>query len=273
MLVGAPLGNVADASVRLKTVLHSVNVIAAEDTRRLKRLLSDLEIDTDADIVSYFEGNEQTKTGQLVARLEGGDDIAVITDGGMPSVSDPGYRLVTAAIDVGVPLTAVPGPSAPTTALAVSGLPSDRFIFEGFLPRKSGEASRRLAEVAHQSRTTVFFESPRRIEATLAQLCESFGSQRQAALCREMTKTYEEVRRGTLASLLDGARDDPPRGEITLVVAGWDGPDGSEATPERLAAEVEALEETGLPRKEAMRQVARQYGLKRRDVYEALLSR
>ncbi|MFC4335820.1 16S rRNA (cytidine(1402)-2'-O)-methyltransferase [Salininema proteolyticum] len=273
ILLGAPLGNPGDASPRLKEALSSADVIAAEDTRRLKRLLGEIGVNSEASLVSYFEGNESAKTAGLVERLVGGEDVAVITDGGMPSVSDPGFRLVRAAIEAGVAITSVPGPSAPTTALALSGLPSDRFSFEGFPPRKGGELRRTLDERKDDGRTAVYFESPRRVEATLVAMAEVFGADRPAALCRELTKTYEEVRRGTLGELLEGVRADAPRGEITLVVAGSTGPDASEATPERLADEVAELEGRGTPRKEAMKQVAKRYGLSKRDVYDALLDR
>lgn len=271
VLLGAPLGNPEDASPRVATELSRADIIAAEDTRRLQRLLSELGVSTEAAITSYFEGNETGRTETLMEQLHGGKRVAVITDGGMPSVSDPGYRLVRAAINAGIAVTAAPGPSAVTTALALSGLPCDRFSFEGFAPRKEGERRRRLETLAEEERTMVFFESPRRIEATLEAMSAAFGAGRPAALCRELTKTHEEVRRGTLAELRDGAADDPPRGEITLVVEGWAGPDPDEATPGALAAAVGVLEAQGLDRKTAMKQVAARFGISKRDVYDALL--
>lgn len=271
MLLGAPLGNPEDASSRLRTELARADIIAAEDTRRLRRLLSELDLVPTAAITSYFEANEGGKTAGLIEQLHDGKRVAVITDGGMPSVSDPGFRLVKAAVDEGLPVTCAPGASAVTTALALSGLPCDRFCFEGFAPRKDGERRRLFAELAEERRTMVFFESPRRVADTLRAMGEAFGADRSAALCRELTKTHEEIRRGTLAELAEGAESDPPRGEITLVLAGWPGPDASEATPEAMAAAVAALEATGAERKAAMKEVAVRYGVSRRDVYDAVL--
>ena len=271
MLLGAPLGNPEDASPRLRTELARADVIAAEDTRRLRRLLSELEVIPSAQITSYFEANEAGKTIALIEQLYDGKRVAVITDGGMPSVSDPGFRLVKAAIDAGIPVTCAPGASAVTTALALSGMPCDRFCFEGFAPRKDGERRRLFGELAEEKRTMVFFESPRRVSETLRTMASVFGDDRPAALCRELTKTHEEVRRGGLGALAEGAEADPPRGEITLVVSGWTGPDASEATPEAMAAAVAALETAGTDRKIAMKEVALRYGVSRRDVYEAVL--
>jgi 16S rRNA (cytidine1402-2'-O)-methyltransferase len=271
VLLGAPLGNPEDASPRLRTELARADVIAAEDTRRLRRLLSELEVVPGAVITSYFEANEAGKTAALIEQLYDGKRVAVITDGGMPSVSDPGFRLVKAAIDAGIAITCAPGASAVTTALALSGMPCDRFCFEGFAPRKDGERRRLFGELAEEKRTMVFFESPRRIADTLRAMASVFGDERPAALCRELTKTHEEVRRGGLAELLEGAEADPPRGEITLVISGWTGPDASEATPEAMAAAVAALEAAGTDRKIAMKEVALRYGVSRRDVYEAVL--
>ncbi|HET6214615.1 MAG TPA: 16S rRNA (cytidine(1402)-2'-O)-methyltransferase, partial [Micromonosporaceae bacterium] len=220
ILLGAPLGNPADASPRFAETLRTAQIVAAEDTRRLQRLAADLGITLSGRVVSYFEGNEARRTPELVAALQDGATVAVVTDGGMPSVSDPGFRLVRAAVEAGVPVSVAPGPSAVTTALAISGLPCDRFCFEGFLPRRGGDRRRRLAELAAEPRTLVLFEAPHRIAATLADLAASFGTERPAALCRELTKTFEEVRRGTLADLVAGVESDPPRGEITLVVGG-----------------------------------------------------
>ena len=202
-------------------------MVAAEDTRRLRRLTTELGITIGGRVVSYFEGNESARTPALVEALRAGQRVVLVTDAGMPSVSDPGYRLVAAAVERGVQVTAVPGPSAVLTALAVSGLPVDRFCFEGFLPRKPGERARRLAALAAEERTLVFFEAPHRTEATLAAMAEVLGDDRRAAVCRELTKTHEEVRRGGLAELAAWAGQGV-RGEVTLVVAG--------AVPEQLDA-------------------------------------
>ncbi|PRY61874.1 16S rRNA (cytidine1402-2'-O)-methyltransferase [Glycomyces artemisiae] len=226
---------------------------------------------TGAQVTSYFEANEAGRTETLIEQLYDGKRVAVITDGGMPSVSDPGFRLVRAAIDAGIAVTCAPGASAVTTALALSGMPCDRFCFEGFAPRKDGERRRLFGELAEEKRTMVFFESPRRVADTLQAMSETFGADRPAALCRELTKTHEEIRRGTLAELAAGAESDPPRGEITLVISGWTGPDASEATPEAMAAAVAALEEAGTDRKTAMKETATRFGVPKRVVYDAVL--
>jgi 16S rRNA (cytidine1402-2'-O)-methyltransferase len=241
-------------------------VIAAEDTRRFRRLCSDLGISPAGQVVSYFEGNESGRTPQLLQRLEEGARVVLITDAGMPSVSDPGYRLVAAAVTADIPVTAVPGPSAVLTALAVSGLPVDRFCFEGFAPRKAGERARRFGGLATEERTMVFFESPHRTAATLEAMATAFGGDRPAAVCRELTKTHEEVRRGPLADLAAWAADGV-RGEITLVVAG--ATPGPVATgPEDLRQQVADLESRGRSRKEAIAETARAAGVPKREVYD-----
>jgi 16S rRNA (cytidine1402-2'-O)-methyltransferase len=272
ILVGAPLGNVADASERLRTALVGADIVAAEDTRRLVRLARELDIVLPGRIVSYFEGNEQRRTPDLVDAMRSGSAVAVITDGGMPSVSDPGYRLVRAAIEAGVPVTAAPGPSAVTTALALSGLPSDRFCFEGFLPRKPGERRARLAALGAEERTMVLFEAPHRIAATLADLAGAFGDARPAALCRELTKTYEEVVRLPLGELSAWAADHQPRGEITVVVGGAPATATARPTDAAVLAEVADLEAGGTPRRDAIAAVARSHGLPRREVYNMVVA-
>lgn len=201
VLAGTPIGDTADAPPRLAAELAGADVVAAEDTRRLRRLTQALGVTPKGRIVSYFEGNESARTPELVEELVGGARVLLVTDAGMPSVSDPGYRLVAAAVEKDIRVTAVPGPSAVLTALALSGLPVDRFCFEGFLPRKAGERLTRLGEVAEERRTLVYFEAPHRLDDTLAAMAEVFGAERRAAVCRELTKTYEEVRRGGLAEL------------------------------------------------------------------------
>ncbi len=272
VLVGAPLGNIADASPRLRAALADADIVAAEDTRRLARLARDLDLVISGRVVSYFEGNEERRTPELAQALADGATIAVVTDGGMPSVSDPGFRLVRAAIDAGVPVTCAPGPSAVTTALAISGLPSDRFCFEGFLPRKPGERRARAAELAAESRTMVFFEAPHRIADTLADLAAAFGADRAAAVCRELTKTYEEVRRSGLADLAEWAAAGEPRGEITLVVAGAVASSERPSDAELLAA-VAAREAAGTSRKDAIAEVAKQFGVPKREVYQLVVTR
>ncbi|HWU21298.1 MAG TPA: 16S rRNA (cytidine(1402)-2'-O)-methyltransferase [Nocardioides sp.] len=269
VLAGTPIGRPADASPRLAEELAGADVIAAEDTRRLRRLASDLGVELTARIVSYFEGNEQARTPQLVEALQAGQRVVLVTDAGMPSVSDPGYRLVAAAVEAELPITAVPGPSAVLTALAVSGLPVDRFCFEGFLARKAGERARRLAELATEQRTMVFFESPHRTAASLEALAEAFGPERRAAVCRELTKTYEEVRRGGLAELATWAADGV-KGEITLVVSGAEAAASLPTDPDSLREAVAAAEAQGLRRKDAIAEVAVRAGLPKREVYQVV---
>ncbi|WP_173078344.1 16S rRNA (cytidine(1402)-2'-O)-methyltransferase [Phytohabitans rumicis] len=268
VLVGAPLGNIADASLRLRDILTTADVVAAEDTRRLTRLARDLDVTVAGRIVSYFEGNEERRTPDLVDALLAGDTVALITDGGMPSVSDPGYRLVRAALDAGVPVTAAPGPSAVTTALAVSGLPADRFCFEGFLPRAGGARRGRLRALAAEERTLVFFEAPHRVADSLADLADAFGLDRPAALCRELTKTYEEIVRRPLGELAAWAAAQPPRGEITLVVAGAQAVPREAPPDAELRSAVAEREAAGMSRRDAITAVATEYGLRRRDVYK-----
>jgi 16S rRNA (cytidine1402-2'-O)-methyltransferase len=267
VLVGAPLGNVGDASTRLREVLASADVVAAEDTRRLTRLARDLDVTVGGRIVSYFEGNEERRTPDLVEALRGGAVVAVVTDGGMPSVSDPGYRLVRAALEAGFPVTAAPGPSAVTTALALSGLPSDRFCFEGFLPRSGSGRRSRLRDLAAEPRTLVFFEAPHRIAAALTDLAGAFGAERAGAVCRELTKTYEEIRRGPLGELAAWAAAAEPRGEITVVVAGAPAGPGERPADDDLRAAVADREAAGDSRRDAIQAVADAYGLRRREVY------
>ncbi|MFI5493038.1 16S rRNA (cytidine(1402)-2'-O)-methyltransferase [Actinoplanes sp. NPDC051859] len=268
VLVGAPLGNTGDASTRLREVLAAADVVAAEDTRRLTRLCRDLDITVGGRIVSYFEGNEERRTPDLVEALRGGAVVAVVTDGGMPSVSDPGYRLVRAALDAGFAVTAAPGPSAVTTALALSGLPSDRFCFEGFLARTGSGRRSRLRELAAEPRTLVFFEAPHRITGMLQDLAQTFGAEREAAVCRELTKTYEEIRRGPLAELAAWSAEAGPRGEITVVVAGAPAGPADRPADDDLRAAVAEREAAGTSRRDAIQAVADAYGLRKREVYE-----
>jgi 16S rRNA (cytidine1402-2'-O)-methyltransferase len=266
VLAATPIGRVADAPPRLAEELATADVVAAEDTRRLKRLTGDLGVSLTGRVVSYFEGNESARTPALLEALLAGERVLLVTDAGMPSVSDPGYRLVVAAVENDVTVTAVPGPSAVLTALAVSGLPVDRFCFEGFLPRKAGERSRRLATLAGEERTMVFFEAPHRTEAALAAMAETFGGDRSAAVCRELTKTHEEVRRGSLDDLVAWAAEGV-RGEVTVVVGGAAPVAEVASDAESLRAAVAALEAEGVRRKEAIVEVARRAGVPKREVY------
>jgi 16S rRNA (cytidine1402-2'-O)-methyltransferase len=271
VLAGTPIGDPSDAPPRLAAELGGADVVAAEDTRRLRRLTQALGTEVRGRVVSYFEGNEAARTPELVEALAGGARVVLVTDAGMPSVSDPGYRLVAAAVERGITVTAVPGPSAVLTALAVSGLPVDRFCFEGFPPRKPGERLARLREVAAERRTLVWFEAPHRIAGTLAAMAEVFGPDRAAAVCRELTKTYEEVRRGPLAELAQWAQDGV-RGEITVVVAGAAAAGPAVRDPAELVRLVRAREEAGEGRKEAIAAVAEQAGVRKREVFDAVVA-
>jgi 16S rRNA (cytidine1402-2'-O)-methyltransferase len=271
-IAAVPIGCLDDASPRLRAALGQAQIIAAEDTRRLLRLASRLGVPLTARIVSYWDVGERSRAAELAGELAAGRDVLLVTDAGMPAVSDPGYRLVQAAAAAGARVTALPGPSAAITALAVSGLPSDRFCFEGFLPPKGGKRSRRLAELAAQPRTMIFFESPRRLATALADLAAALGGQRRAVACRELTKTHEEIRRGTLDDLAAWA-DQGVRGEVTIVVAGAARPDAA-AGPADLAAaagEVAAMMAAGASRKDAAATVAAELGLSTRTVYRASL--
>ncbi|MFY7065597.1 16S rRNA (cytidine(1402)-2'-O)-methyltransferase [Nocardiopsis changdeensis] len=267
-LAGLPIGNLEDAPPRLLRVLEEARVIAAEDTRRLRQFATRASVRPGgaegARVVSYYDANESRRTDELLTDLREGRDVLVVTDAGMPGVSDPGYRLAAACAAEGIPVTAVPGPSAVTTALVVSGLPTDRFCFEGFPPRKG--LAGYLAELAAERRTMVFFESPHRVAATLAAMAEAFGPDRRAAVCRELTKTYEEVRRGGLAELADWAARGV-RGEISVVVEGARPAGGAAADGDLLAA-VHALEEEGVRRKDAIARVAKETGVPKRRVYD-----
>ncbi|MBY8876812.1 16S rRNA (cytidine(1402)-2'-O)-methyltransferase [Actinacidiphila acidipaludis] len=271
VLAGTPIGDPADAPPRLVTELAGADVVAAEDTRRLRRLAQALQVEIGGRVVSYFEGNEAGRTPELVEALLGGARVVLVTDAGMPSVSDPGYRLVAAAVEHGIRVTAVPGPSAVLTALALSGLPVDRFCFEGFLPRKAGERAARLREVAADRRTLVYFEAPHRIADALAAMAEVFGSERRAAVCRELTKTYEEVRRGPLGELAQWAADGV-RGEITVVVEGAPEPGPGDLEPAELVRRVAAREAAGERRKEAIAAVAAEAGVPKREVFDAVVA-
>ncbi|WP_350349385.1 16S rRNA (cytidine(1402)-2'-O)-methyltransferase [Agromyces sp. G08B096] len=268
IILGAtPIGNLGDASARLREALEQARVVASEDTRVTQRLLAGLGIANRPRLIALHEHNERQKADELV-ELARDADLLVLTDAGMPTVSDPGFPLVQAAIAAGVDVTAIPGPSAVLTALALSGLPTDRFAFEGFLPRKSGERGRRLAELAGDRRTLVFFEAPTRLATSLAALAEAFGPDRPAAVCRELTKLHEEVRRGPLGELVAWA-EAGVRGEICIVVGGA----AAEASdPVDALARVQSLAASGTRLKDAAALVAAETGLGRRELYEAALA-
>ncbi|MGF7239183.1 MAG: 16S rRNA (cytidine(1402)-2'-O)-methyltransferase [Frankia sp.] len=318
VLCGAPIGDATDASPRLAMTLETADIVAAEDTRRVRRLAVRLGVEIGGRVVSYWDGNEVARAADLVDRMRAGARVALVTDAGMPAVSDPGYRVVAAAVAAGLPVTVVPGPSAVTAALAVSGLPTDRWVFEGFLPRKAGERRTRVAELAGERRTVVLLESPRRIAVTLDVIATAFGADRPAVLCRELTKPWEEIVRPDLSALVAwAARGREIRGEITLVVGGsvarpgWATAVGASAagtmpasageatsagaggaasagaggavptsaggaprtTTElaaALAAAVAQRESGGMSRKEAIRAVAGESGVRRSAVFDAV---
>ncbi|MDQ2780915.1 MAG: 16S rRNA (cytidine(1402)-2'-O)-methyltransferase, partial [Actinomycetota bacterium] len=260
-------GDVRDAAPRLALELAEADVVAAEDTRRLRRLLAELEVSPRGRVVSYHEHNEAARTPDLVERLAAGERVVVVTDAGMPSVSDPGYRLVAAAVDAGIRVTCVPGPSAVLMALAVSGLPVDRFCFEGFLPRKPGERARALARLRDERRTMVFFEAPHRLATTLEAMADAYGPERRAAVCRELTKTYEEVRRGELAELASWAVEGV-RGEVTVVV---DGAPAVAARVEDVLPDIQARVAAGERLKAVCADLAASTGLSSKALYDAAL--
>lgn len=269
LLLGAtPLGQPGDASKRLLDALAGADVIAAEDTRRVRLLAQALGITIAGRVISLFDQNEQSRIPTLVSDLLGGATVLVVSDAGMPLINDPGYRLVSACVAAGVPVTCLPGPSAVTTALAVSGLPSDRFCFEGFAPRRSSARRTWLAALVTESRTCVFFDSPRRLAECLRDAVDVLGGERPAAVCRELTKVHEEIRRGTLAELADWAAEGV-LGEITVVLAGAE----PKADIPSLVAEVEVLLAEGMRVKDACAHVvgAHPGAASRRELYDAVL--
>ena len=266
-LAATPIGNVSDASLRLRRALEQADLIAAEDTRRLRSLAQRLDVKPGGHVIAFHEHNERDRAPELLEAARDGRRVLVVSDAGMPSVSDPGYRLVQAAVQVQVPVTVAPGPSAVLTALALSGLASDRFCFEGFLPRKPGERRRALESLTTQERTMIFLESPRRVHDALVTMAEVLGGERPAALCRELTKTHEEVLRAPLAELVRAAADGV-LGEVVLVVAGAEPVVvGSEDAARRALA----LAGTGMRLKAAAAQVAGELGLRPNEVYRAAL--
>lgn len=268
-LCGTPIGNLEDASPRLLRTLSEADCVACEDPRRAKKLFSHFDIRA-RDLVVYNEGNERRAARDLVGRLKRGESVALISDAGIPGLSDPGYRLVAACVAEDIDVSIVPGPSAAIAALAVSGLPPNRFVFEGFLPRKPGDRAERVRELGSERRTLLFYVSPHRLAETLEVLIEGLGD-RRAALVRELTKMFEDKRRGSLSELLDAARADPPKGELVLVVEGAR-PEREAIEPAELARRARSLMDEGIDRKEAMARVARDTGVPKREVFDALVA-
>ncbi|WP_442905193.1 16S rRNA (cytidine(1402)-2'-O)-methyltransferase [Gordonia sp. MMO-8] len=270
ILAGTPMGQPGDASTRLREALATSDVVAAEDTRRTKALAASLNVEITGRIVSYYDQVEAARAPKLVEAVASGETVLLVTDAGMPSVSDPGYRLVVACADAGLPITCLPGPSAVTTALALSAMPSERFAFDGFAPRKSGARNDWLTSLLHEQRTVVFFESPHRLAQTLSDAAGVLGTDRRAAVCRELTKTYEEVKRGGLGDLAAWAADGV-KGEITVVIAGAAKIDAS-VTLDDLVEQAQELGESGVRLKDASARVVAGTKFSRRDVYEAVLA-
>ncbi|MGI9198605.1 MAG: 16S rRNA (cytidine(1402)-2'-O)-methyltransferase [Candidatus Nanopelagicaceae bacterium] len=271
LLAGVPLGNPGDASARLISAIKSATIIAAEDSRRFQRLCQDLDVSATGKVLSFFEGNEEERTEQLLNELKNGAEVLVVTDAGMPTVSDPGFKLVRAAVDAIIPVEVLPGPSAVTTALALSGLPTDRFCFEGFVPRTQGAREKFFENLKFEPRTIVFFEAPHRLIETLEVATHLLGSDRKAALCREMTKTYEETVRGTLADIQNWANSKEILGEITVVISGAiEG--AKEKSQQEIIDAVRKLESVGMDRKEAIAAVATELDLPKREVFDAMVA-
>jgi 16S rRNA (cytidine1402-2'-O)-methyltransferase len=266
-LVGTPIGNLGDLSDRARETLASVALVAAEDTRRTGRLLRGLDIHKP--LVSMFEGNEDERAAEVVERLDAGQDVAVVTDGGMPSISDPGYRIVQRAVERGIDVRVIPGPSAAIAALVLSGLPTDRFAFEGFLPRRPGDRARRLLMLRHDPRTIVFFESPRRVHTLLHEIVAALGD-RRVAVCRELTKLHEEVLRGAASEVIATIGERELKGEVAVVIEGDRG--GDPPDPADLLEEVERLIGEGMRTRDAARAVAERHGASANELYRATIS-
>ena len=270
VLAATPLGNPLDASARLKMAIESAEIIAAEDSRRFHRLASDLGVTFTARIISFFEGNESDRTQEILTLLREGKEVLVVTDAGMPTISDPGFRLMRDAIAEKLPTIVIPGPSAPTMAIALSGLPTDRFTFEGFAPRAHGARTSFYESLRFEERTMVIFEAPHRLHESLVDAASILGADRTAAICREMTKTYEETIRGPLSELIAWAAGREVLGEITLVIAGVAA--GSEVrTADDAVARVREYEVAGMDRKGAIATVAEEFSIPKKIVYAAVV--
>ena len=270
ILAATPLGNPGDASSRLKSAIQDATIIAAEDSRRFHRLCQDIEVTFTAKVTSFFEGNEEDKTKELLAELKNGATVLVVSDAGMPTISDPGFRLMREAIAQEIQVQVIPGPSAVTMAIALSGLPTDRFSFEGFPPRTAGARTSTFEKLRFEERTMVFFEAPHRLKESLSDAVEVFGAERKGAICREMTKRYEESIRGTLSELLSWASTNEVLGEITLVVQGAE-IDSALRTANDMVDRVREFEAAGMDRKGAIATVADEFGISKRLVYAAVV--
>ena len=271
LIAATPLGNPADASARLIAAIASAQIIAAEDSRRFHRLASDLNVKFSATIISFFEGNEEERTSEVLSLLKEGKEVLLISDAGMPTISDPGFKLIRAAIGEGIALTVLPGPSAVTTAIALSGFPTDRFAFEGFAPRTSGAREKFYEALRFESRTTVFFEAPHRLVDSLATAEKVLGSDREICICRELTKQYEEVARMSLGDAVKWSQSKEILGEITIVLAGV--AEVAQAKSEaEIVARVKSLESIGMERKAAISAVADELGIPKRLIFDAMVA-
>ena len=271
VVAAAPIGHIGDATDRLKDAIRKTKFVAAEDSRKFTRLCRDLGIEYQAKVISFFEGNERERLEELERALIENDEVLLITDSGMPAVSDPGYRAISLALEKGFPIHVLPGASAVTTALVLSGLPTDRFAFEGFLPRTEVARDRALAELAEEERTMIFFEAPHRVSAFLKSAAQALGENRRAAVCRELTKTYEEVQRGSLAELHKWSDSKEMLGEFTIVIAGFLKRDVTHSEDE-IVGLVKRLEQAGISRKEAISTVAKDLGIPKRNVFDIMVS-
>ena len=270
ILAATPLGNPGDASPRLKSAIENASIIAAEDSRRFHRLCADIQVTFTARVLSFFEGNEEDRTRELIAELKSGATVLVVSDAGMPAISDPGFRLMRDAIAEGIEVSVIPGPSAVTMAVALSGLPTDRFSFEGFPPRTAGARLTTFEKLRFEERTMVFFEAPHRLTDSLVDAVNVFGAERLGAICREMTKRYEETIRGNLGELSTWATANEVLGEITLVIAGAV-TDSAALTAADMVGRVREFEAAGMDRKSAIATVADEFGIAKRLVYAAVV--
>ena len=270
VLAATPLGNPGDASDRLRRAISEATIIAAEDSRRFHRLCQDIDVTFTARILSFFEGNEVDRTKELLSELKAGANVLVVSDAGMPTISDPGFRLMRDAIAEGIDVSVIPGPSAVTMAIALSGLPTDRFSFEGFPPRTAGARLATFEKLRYEERTMVFFEAPHRLVESLKDAMGVFGADRKAAICREMTKRYEEAIRGTISELFTWAESNEVLGEITVVIAGAQ-PDSAERSATDMVTRVREFETAGMDRKSAIATVADEFGIAKRLVYAAVV--
>lgn len=269
-LAATPLGNPGDASTRLKDAIENAGIVAAEDSRKFHRLCADLNIDFKGRVISFFEGNEQERTAEILTMLHAGTSVLVVSDAGMPTINDPGFRLMRDAIAGGIPVAVIPGPSAVTTAIALAGLPTDRFVFEGFSPRTSGAREKFFENLRNEERTIVWFEAPHRLLDALEDAVAVFGPNRSGAICREMTKRYEETIRASLGELLSWAKNNEVLGEITMVLEGAPS-NSAEITAESMVSRVKEFETAGMDRKSAIAAVAEEFSVAKRVVFAAMV--